>query len=60
MGLESSRRLQTKHECVWADEIIEPQYRLLVSNEIRAFQATNPGTVVTFHGIVFHNLLTEK
>lgn len=60
MGMGSGRWLSTKHERLWADEVIELQYRLLVMNEIRAFQETDPRTVVTLHSTRVHLLLTEQ
>lgn len=56
----SSRRLQMKHQRLWADEVIGLQYPLLALNEIRALQATNQDNVVKFHGIVVHHPLENK
>lgn len=60
MELGTSRRLQTRYERLWADQVVELQIRLLVMNETQAFDATNPNNIVRFHGIVMHRLLTEE
>lgn len=60
LGQRAPRRLQTKHERLWAEEVVEFQYRLLVINEVSAFQPTDQNTVLSFHCIKVHRLLTEK
>lgn len=59
MGLGTCSRLQKKHERLWAREVIEVRYLLLVMNKIGASDVTNPENVIKFHGIVVHRLLTE-
>lgn len=60
MGMGTSFRIETRHERFWADEVVQLQYRPLVMNEIRAFQATEPKNVVKFHGISVDHILSER
>lgn len=60
MGLGSRNMVQQKHEKLWVDEVVELQYRLLVLNEIRAFQALDPPKPIKFHGIVLYRFLNDR
>lgn len=57
MSMGAARRLQVRHERLWADEAVELQFRLPFMNGILAFQATDPDTFPNFNGIVISHLL---
>lgn len=59
MRTGSTLRLQVKHKKLWADKVVELQYRLIVMNGITSFQETDPETVFKFHCIVIVLLLRD-
>lgn len=56
----SFRRLQTKQERLWSDEVPDMQFRLLVMHGFNFVQATDPDTVVTLQVIKVPSLLYDK
>lgn len=60
MAQGHTRRLQTRHERLWAEECVSLHRRVCVMNEIRSFDADNPGNVVKFRGLSVLRLLSGE
>lgn len=54
-----SRGLQTHHDKLWEEEVVELQYCILVPTRICYFQATDPDRVRKFYGIIVNRLLDD-
>lgn len=58
--MSSQRTLEIKHEMLCADEVVEFQYRLLISNAIRSFQAQKPPKPIKIHGLCMDRFFRER
>lgn len=59
MSTGTTRKLQIRHEKLWADEVVQLIYWLLDVNGICSFQNTDPDTVPKVHCILIRNLLCD-
>lgn len=58
-GKGTTRRLQVKHEKIWADEVVDLQFRLFVLHGYRSIHDVEPNTDFTLHVIVVHRMLSD-
>lgn len=56
----NGRRLQVKHEPLWADQIAELECRFLEMRGKRSFQTTDLNTSICVYGMKVSRLLTKE
>lgn len=58
--VRNTRRLDPRHRRMWADEVVDLIYRLIVINKLEANEATTTHNIVRFHGLIINKRLPEE